>query len=229
MSVSKNLYKVLNPYFKGLGFRKYGSCFYKIENDIAFCFTPEFVSHVRVWCYILPLYMPFDIKYLTYGQYIEFVHRELQDLICTQEEVSDKQASVWMERIARVIEKEVFPLFERISSPELLLHYCSLPGYEHSSYLRLPHRSQKLYRLQGYTALYLGEKEIAQKAIESYRESTLSSPNTLSVYIERDLAEAAEMEKMLLSPDDERARRLQEICAKTLYNCFTPKKRNTEK
>ncbi|MBQ9794452.1 MAG: hypothetical protein IJW34_05855 [Clostridia bacterium] len=227
MSVSKNLYKVLNPYFKGLGFRKYGSCFYKIENDIAFCFTPEFVSHVRVWCYILPLYMPTEFRHLTYGENIEFVHRELACLICTYDEITEEDAIAWLGKMAPVIENEVLPFFKTISSPELLLQYCDLPAYERSRYL--PYGGQHLFRLQGYTSLYLGEKEIAKKAIENYRECTLSLKNHSPSYIERHVTESYEMEKMLLLPDDERARRLQEICAQTLYNCFTPKKRNTEK
>ena len=228
MSVSRILYKHLTPYFKSHNFKKIGNCYFKIENDIAFCFTPEFVSHVRLWCYILPLYMPFELRYLTYGAHIEFVHRELQNLIPTHGEISDKQATVWMERMARVIENEILPFFQTISSPELLLQYCGLPGYEHMMYLRLPYGNPNLFRLQGYTAVYLGEKEIAKKAIENYRESTLNSPNTLPFYIERDVAESYELEKMLLLSEEERTQRMKDICSNTLRACFMPHNRKTK-
>ncbi|MBQ3154955.1 MAG: hypothetical protein IJB88_06950, partial [Clostridia bacterium] len=104
MSVSKNIYKQLNPYFKSLGFRKHGRYFFKIENNIAFCFTPEFPSFVRVQCYILPLYMPTDFHYLTYGTDIEHIHRELQDTIWTYGEITDAEASEWLGKMAPVIE-----------------------------------------------------------------------------------------------------------------------------
>ena len=225
MSVSKNLYKVLNPYFKSLGFRKYGNCFFKIENNIAFCFTPEFVSHVRVWCYILPLYMPTKFRHLTYGKYIEFVHRELACLICTYDEITEEDAIAWLGKMAPVIENEVLPFFKTISSPELLLQYCDLPAYERSRYL--PYGGQDLFRLQGYTSLYLGEKEIAPKAIENYRESTLSLKNYSPSYIERHVAESYEMEKILLMPDEERKQLIENICAETLKVCFAPRERKS--
>ena len=225
MSVSKNLYKVLNPYFKSLGFRKYGNCFFKIENNIAFCFTPEFVSHVRVWCYILPLYMPTKFRHLTYGKYIEFVHRELACLICTYDEITEEDAIAWLGKMAPVIENEVLPFFKTISSPELLLQYCDLPAYERSRYL--PYGGQDLFRLQGYTSLYLGKKEIAPKAIENYRESTLSLKNYSPSYIERHVAESYEMEKILLMPDEERKQLIENICAETLKVCFAPRERKS--
>lgn len=227
MSVSKNLYKVLNPYFKSLGFRKHGSCYYKIENDIAFCFTPEFVSYVRAWCYILPLYMPTEFRHLTYGENIEHVHRELQNAIPTYGEIAVEEAEAWLEKMASVIENEVLPFFESISSPEQLLRYCSTPS-NHSKYMFVSYGNFRLFQLQGYTALYLGEKEIAQKAIENFRKSVLNCQNLLPAYIEKCVSESREMEKMLLMSDEERAQRFQEICDKTLYNCFTPKKRNAE-
>lgn len=228
MSVAKNLYKALNPYFKSLGFRKHGKCYYKIENDIAFCFTPEFVSYVRLWCYILPLYVPTEFRHLDYGTHIEHVHRELQNTILTYGEITVKEAEAWLNKMAPVIENEVLPFFKSISSPKLLLQYCSSPS-NRSKYMFVSYGNPKLFRLQSYTALYADEKEIAQKAIESFRESVLNCKKLLPSYIEKYVAESHKMEKMLLSPDDERARRLQEICAQTLYNCFTPKKRNTEK
>lgn len=227
MSVSKNLYKVLNPYFKSLGFRKHGSCYYKIENDIAFCFTPEFVSYVRVWCYILPLYMPTEFRHLTYGQIIESVHRDLNNLICTYSEIKEEEAEAWLDKMAPVIENEVLPFFKSVSSPELLLQYCSSPS-NRSEYMFVSYGNPELFRLQGYTALYLGEKETAQKTIESFRESVLSCQSSHPAYIEKYMTESREMEKMLLLPDEERAHQFQEICGKTLYNCFTPKKRNAE-
>lgn len=225
MSVSKKLYKVLNPYFKSLGFRKYGNCFFKIENNIAFCFTPEFTSYVRVWCYILPLYMPTKFRHLTYGEYIEFVHRELACLICTYDEITEEEAIAWLGKMAPVIENEVLPFFKTISSPELLLQYCDLPAYERSRYL--PYGGQDLFRLQGYTSLYLGEKEIAPKAIENYRESTLSLKNYSPSYIERHVAESYEMEKILLMPDEERKQLIENICAETLKVCFAPRERKS--
>ncbi len=225
MSVSKNIYKQLNPYFKSLGFRKHGSCFYKIENHIAFCFTPEFVSTVRIWCFVLPLYMPTTFRHLAFGNNIEHVHRELK-YIPTYGEITDAEASEWLGEMAPVIENEVLPFFKSISSPELLLRYCDLPSHQRNDYL--PLGGTFLFRLQAYTALFLGEKEIAQKAIKNFRESALTHPNITKKCIDSWVTESYEMEKILLLSDEERAQRFESICADTIYRCFTPHKRNSK-
>jgi len=225
MSVSKNIYKQLNPYFKSLGFRKHGRCFFKIENHIAFCFTPEFTSTVRIWCYILPLYMPTTFRHLDFGNNIDHVHRELKD-IETHREITDAEASEWLEEIAPVIENEVLPFFKSVSSPELLLQYCDLPSHQRSPYIFW--NSFKMLKLQAYTALFLGEKEIAQKAIKEFRERG-SDPNLhYPSYITVHVTESYQMEKILLMSDEERTQRFESICADTVYHCFTPHKRNSK-
>lgn len=225
MSVSKNIYKQLNPYFKSLGFRKHGSCFYKIENHIAFCFTPEFVSTVRIWCFVLPLYMPTAFRHLDFGNNIDHVHRELK-YIPTYGEITDSEASEWLGEMAPVIENEVLPFFKSISSPELLLQYCDLPSHQRSPYIFW--NILKMVRLQAYTALFLGEKEIAQKAIKNFREIGSDPNHYPPSYITTHVTESYEMEKILLLSDEERAQRFESICADTVYHCFTPHKRNSK-
>ena len=211
MGASKKLNGFLSPYLKEKGYNKKGSCYYKIENHIAFCISLDFPSCVRAWCHILPLYMPTEFIHLDYGNTIEPKYVSRQSFLSKYDDVTDEQASRWVNELTQELEASVFPFFNLVSSPEALAKYCVLPKERKSRYL--PYEGgEKLYRLQGYTALYLGKTFRAKRYIKAYKKAALENQHISPKLVQERSAEADEMLRLALLPKKERNEYFSTLC-----------------
>ncbi len=145
------------PFFKEHGYKKWGTTkFYRIENDIAFCFLLERPSIiVYPTYYIWPLYIPTDVVPLSYGNRLN----EGDYGYCLWDD--DSTFEPWVEKLKKCLETTVFPFYESINSPEKLWQLISQEDFGTPNYLFCPPHLMK--RLQMYTACYMGDLMSARK------------------------------------------------------------------
>ena len=103
-------------------YHKNKKCFYNLKNSIAYCVSFECPSNLLYTnFYIIPLYIPTEVHYMTYGNRLEsFSDYRIQPLNVSS---SDDENSAWVTSVKKVLEQEVFPFFELIDSPNSLATY----------------------------------------------------------------------------------------------------------
>ena len=149
------------PFFKEHGYKKRGtSQFYKIENDIAFCFLFERPSIiVYPTYYIWPLYLPKDYVSIGYGNRLsENLHGASS--YCLWDGV--EAFAPWSEKVKECLDTTIFPFYESINSPEKLWQFINQEDF-HPFPKYFMTQPQFVTELQMYTACYIGDMESARK------------------------------------------------------------------
>ena len=146
------MHDLLKPYKNILqndGYSFKNSLFYKIENDIAFCFSFSNISLIYCDYYFIPLYIPTPHRYLTYGNRLEILTGRAVRPCYPGNNFDD-----WMRSVNKVIDNEIIPFFDKISSPDKLLKliYREDPAYDRFIAYSLCDKGI----LCIYTNLYLG-------------------------------------------------------------------------
>lgn len=158
MAVINDIIRVIRPYMKEKGFLLRNRCFYCIEDDLAYCVEFEMPSHlVYVNCYIIPLYVPTEFRYYTYGIRLKEVLVESYEQQCMQ--------------LKATLETSIFPVFVKIKSPHNLLKLIDRGLFKGG---RIP--KVDVYRLRLFTAFY--EKDIngTLKLCDEYKNILLNTP-----------------------------------------------------
>ena len=168
----KKIVPAFAPFFKEHGYKKLGTNkFYKIENNIAYCFLferPSIVVYPRH--FFLPLYVP------SYG-YLNISHGSSLVEILKNSTYSlwddDSTFEPWVERVENCIEKMIFPHFESINTFEKLLKFLGRPkadrGFAQGFVFDVP-------ELQSYTCLMMGDVEMASHYLKCMYETLNRSP-----------------------------------------------------
>lgn len=148
------------PFFKERGYKKRGTTqFYKIENDIAFCFLFERPSIiVYPTYYIWPLYLPKEYVSIGYGDRLETYRHGVSSYSLWDD---DKAFAPWSEKVKECLDTTIFPFYESINSPEKLWRLISQENFFAPNYFMT--RPQFVKELQMYTACYMGDMESARK------------------------------------------------------------------
>ena len=209
----------MKPWMKEQGFSRKGRNYFKIVDDIAYCVANGIGDLVHTHYYILPLYIPTDYIYLQYGDEIEHQYRQVLRLYrrTTQENVDS-----WYAGAKEVLENEIFPFFEQISSKKKLLNYIS----QGPSHMFISREGPWIERLRTYSYLCLLDREKATAALEEYkRELHITFSNSLDWYKAEKEAELLEISKLLQKTDEEITTYFQNVCKETMANCFQPKRR----
>ena len=169
----KKIVPAFAPFFKEHGYKKWGATkFYKIENDIAFCFLferPSIVVYPRY--FFLPLYMPMDFVHVSFGDRFYLILDE--PTYCIEDD--DSTFEPWVERVKGAIENFVFPFYGSINTIEKMLDFLERPlplppgsmgsvGCKGNEFIRL--------ELQTYTSLFLGNEVLASKYTSRLREES---------------------------------------------------------
>lgn len=166
-SIIPRIYKVVTPYLKKNGFKKKGCCFYKVQNDMAFCLEYDYPGGlVYSHFYVIPLYIPCQVRYMNYGNRLEAEYRD--QISHLSGDSSDEDIDMWFNSIKSLLEEEVFPLFEQICTPQKLLHFIDRPREEWEKYFDYCSVCDAL-QLKMYTCMYLHQFEQAREAISAYR------------------------------------------------------------
>ena len=181
----------LSEFITAAGFSKKGRLFIREHRDIMQCLLFERPSGLVYPTYfIMPLYMPCSARYLTYGRRIA--------------EITDYRNSerIDAERLISALQITVFPFFERIAAPELLMEYL-LTGREVQRYFFCP--PVKISMLKAYTALYLHDRSLFSR-MAAETEQLLQADRCFSEAVtSRMHAELKALEEQALSSDAELA------------------------
>ena len=164
MKLKREVAKRLTPYMKAKGFMLSKGDYYYIANDVAYCISLDTPSGIiYVTAYIIPLYVPCEGRYYTYG-------KRVQDYSLPQlsKDSSTAEIDKWCLALCQYFEDYVFPFFERINSPDRIAKYVEKSRFTGIYEFSCP--PIHLERLKLFTYLYLNDLTNVSKAIDSYRK-----------------------------------------------------------
>lgn len=154
MSIVKRITRDLRPYMESYGYISIKNGFYRSQNSIAYFIEfekPSSIVYLRY--YVVPLYIPCNSKYYSYGSRLR-QHGALMS-ICA--DASSAAVDNWSEDTRSCLESIVFPFFNSIGSPEQLIAFlenCDTTIKEHFACTDV-----QLLKLRVYTLFYCGEIE----------------------------------------------------------------------
>lgn len=166
MKILRNITKRIAPYLHAKGFLGSGNQYYFIENDISYCIgldVPGGITYVTA--YILPLYVPCETRYYTYGNRLNADPDICLPLL--RKNAGDSEIDNWCENLCEAIDKHVLPFFKSISSPRKLAEY--IEHIKRTSNSKFFCAELYIARLKVFTYLYIREPEKAERSLRSYR------------------------------------------------------------
>lgn len=138
------------------GFKRRGYIFYRIMDDIVQLVSFGKASFIYCTCCMMPLYIPNDFIYYTYGSRMA---ARLRAEDCADAE----KMSEWTEQLACELEDKALPFFTSTDNPEKLLRLSS--GAK--KFMHCP--PEALAELEAFTRAYLelhGVSAAADKALK---------------------------------------------------------------
>lgn len=116
----KQLTHTLVPFFKSKGYSCLNKCFFKIDNDFSYCVEFDMPGNLLyVTYYILPLYIPSDNRYYTYGHRLNV--NTYTTNIAFIKETSNDGISAWNNAFIFNFEQVILPFFNSIATVDELL------------------------------------------------------------------------------------------------------------
>ena len=111
MTFCERIRKNAQSFMKANGFAFKKGVFYRIENDMPFCMNLEMpTGTVYSNCFVLPLYVPTEFCYMTYGTRLTVGAAERDGGAGNAAGL----AGEWMS----ILSNDIFPCFQTISSPD---------------------------------------------------------------------------------------------------------------
>lgn len=167
MNLCREATKRLKPYMRTKGFSLSGRTFYYIQNDIAFCIGFENpTGTLYAWQYIMPLYIPSEYLYLSYG---DRIHRFGLPFLTHDD--APEMIDRWYAQLCQLLEETIFPYFEQINSQQKLLQFIAPEkADDYRVFLFCPELHMEKLRM--YTYAYLqNEHEYAEARIRFEQEN----------------------------------------------------------
>lgn len=249
----KKIVSAFAPFFKANGYKRKGNLFFKIENNNAFCVLFERPSSfVYVHYHILPLYIPTEFHYLSYGDRLEshsiypvpsyntlaedndFLKkmRELQNSLPNNVSWSEPvrmDFQEWMLQVQQCLTENIFPFFESINSPEKLLCFLRKDVFEIRKYTPFLGDEYRNSHLAAYTCLSIPDLKSASEYLALARTHLLAEshrhwPETLKMWLD----ELDVLEQMINAPQATRETFIRETIAHTLEICFRIRPQETK-
>lgn len=164
------------------GFSKKGNCFFRLENDIAFCVAvdcPTTIAYVTF--FIIPLFVPSRNRYYTYGNRLNHVMPNAFPALDLT--VPESSVTGWTMQFKAGTENVIFPFFEKIESPEKMVHFIDSNGNV-QNFFHCP--EIQLTRLLMFTHAYLrdfGKLDVlTQNMTEQINDCSFLSMQVLAKY-----------------------------------------------
>lgn len=211
MTVYSIIFKKIQGFMRLNGFNCRKGCFYKIDRDIAFCVELENPSGlVYVNCYVIPLYIPTEYRYFTYGTRV--------NMILPIVKIESNDVDLWCNQLIQLLSNSIFPSFEKITSPGAFFEQVS------TGQLLKPHNCHiskvHVQRLQLFTALYEQHytdiSSICDKNTSVLMEMTSITPGVKKMYLE----EIQCVRNLLTISGEEQKKHIAHIINKTKLKCF---------
>lgn len=164
MKMKQEILKRMTPYMKQKGFALSKSSYVRISNDVAQCIdfsVPTGIMYVTA--YIIPLYVPCEGRYYTYGSRVQ-----IPSLLTLTRDSDAVVIDKICDDLRQHFDRQIFPFFERVNSPEMIAQYIDQSCSTGISEFSCP--PVCLERLKVFTYLYLGDVPKATKVISSYRK-----------------------------------------------------------
>ena len=172
MNNLKSVLTIISPFMSAMGFKRAGRHYFYISDNIAYCISLDAPSEiVYATAYIMPLYIPCEARYYTYGNRMNAIAGSVLPLLYGKadcEEVND-----WCEAFCGAVRDDVLCFFREISTPEKLLEYVKQA--EHGPTGRFNCPEVYLERLKVYTYLFLGDLPNTEMSIFQFRKAVKGS------------------------------------------------------
>lgn len=204
MGIMQKISSQIRPYMKEKGFAYSKKCYYSVLNDIAFCVQFDAPGGlVYATFFIMPLYIPSQHRYYTYGNRINTLPSSKLPLL--SKSASDEEIAKWCSLLCAELDKMVFPFFEKLQLPKQLVSEI-----ERNPYFSCPNVS--IARLKVFTYLYTDDLDKLSKVIHTFPEILKESTFlTKSVY-DRYCEEMTQIESLLQATAKER----HDFCVRTI-------------
>jgi hypothetical protein len=187
MNIAREVLKRISPYMKSKGFTLSGRNFYFISNDIAYCVAIDVPGGLLyATAYVMPLYVPCESRYYTYGDRINDQNKSMVPLL--RKDADIETICKWCDVLCQCIETKIMPAYNQIGTPfalaEHVEHIANLP----SSLFSCPQVFAE--RLKMFTYLYIRDFHKTDIAIECYRNLLGSSTFLTSMVRQKYLDES---------------------------------------
>lgn len=191
------------------GFSVQKRCFYCIYNDLAYCVELEMPSNlVYVTCYIIPLYMPTEFRYFTYGM-------RLKEVLPIAN-ISTTELEQWCDQLEQCLQRIVFPMFQKAQTPDSFLKLVNEGLFEDAFHIP----EIDVHRLRIFTALYKKDTPVIPKLCDDY-ENALTNTTYLTDQVKKRLFEEIEKVRDSISRNTQENEALTiDIIKKTKQHCF---------
>lgn len=168
MTISKEINKRIAPFMKSRGFIRSGQTrYYYIANSIAFCVifeTPTGLTYVTA--HIMPLYIPCEFRYLSYGNRLDDIGDIKLPLL--NKNSDEDTIDAWCKLLYHSIDQYIIPFFKKIETADKLLAFSDNYRFSPDSYIRCS--KLDILRLRMFTFLYVGDFVNTASVITRYRE-----------------------------------------------------------
>ena len=169
MGISKEINKRIAPFMKSRGFARSGQTnYYYVVNNIAFCVsfeTPTGLTYVTA--YVMPLYIPCEFRYLTYGNRLDDIGDIKLPLL--HKDSDEDTIDTWCKLLCNSIDQYIIPFFKKIETADKLLVFSDNYRFSPDSYIAC--NKLKILRLRMFTFLYTGDLGNTANVITRYREA----------------------------------------------------------
>ena len=158
----KDVANHMSDFLKENGFKKKGNRFFKLEGCCLFAINFEPCSSIRPGFFIYPLYYPFDIASLSFGNHLcYYKNRNFCDL---NRESSEFEFEAWISKLKNILSNDVFVHLEKINSLPKLSKFLDTGYYDVKRYWSVSIKDY--YMLRSYTDFIMGRKDEMKKDIE---------------------------------------------------------------
>lgn len=172
MKFVREVVKIIAPFLKSKGFTLSGRNFYYVNNDIAYCIALDAPSGLLyVTSYIMPLYVPCETRYYTYGNRIHMLKNISLTPLHKDDSVAYRQE--WCDALCECIDGSILPFYKKIASPELLMKQIEFNKHRTLKYFFCS--DSDIARLSVFSYLYLADYARLNKSLEQYREILLTN------------------------------------------------------
>ena len=198
MSFIRKVLTRMTPFMEAKGFVQCGKNYHYVSNNIAYCVAFDAPGGLLyVTAYIMPLYIPCENRYYTYGRRLS----ELRGCAIPSLTKDDNAALVdqWCENLCRCLEDVVIPQFHRIGTPDDLAYHADNNTTPSGWFFPCP--PVFVERLKTHTYLYLKDYSKTAVALRNYRE-LLENCTFLTVVVRNKYIEEINTVELLLDGCD---------------------------
>lgn len=217
MTIINKITKQIRPNMKELGFKFSQKCFYRVSNDIACCIQFEKPgSLVYTTFYVMPLYIPCENRYFTYGNRLDRIQKF--QLAPLSSSALDTEILNWCDALCDCFDRFIFPLFSQIASPFQLIDLIEGNNPCIMQYFACP--NVQIYRLLMFSYFYVSQFEKFLKILEEYRGLIQSSTFFAKTVRDMYFDEIKVLEKLVSSGSQQCYDFCRSTIEESLRNCF---------